>query len=71
MAASGRSLVTARRKIGAGSNLHGKAFIRTLYAMEAGGLIEQSRGSWSLESNRHKFRAAGQRMRYSPTSPRT
>ena len=53
IAAPGRTLATARRELGDGSDIHGKTFIRTLDALEAGGLIEQSRGAWNREANRH------------------
>ena len=55
MASPGRSLVTARRTRAEGSGLHGKTFVRTLDAMEDAGLIEQWRGSWSVESSRHEI----------------
>jgi hypothetical protein len=55
LATPGRRLATARRKFGDGSAIHGKTFIRTLDAMEAGGLIEQSRGAWSDETGRHEI----------------
>jgi hypothetical protein len=55
LAAPGRSLATARRKFGGGSEIHGKAFVRTLDAMEAAGLIVQARGEWSAASSRHEI----------------